>query len=118
MLDTDAARRALDGVETAYYLVHSLGAREFEERDRRAASTFARVAREAGIAEATTDDTPRGNTEGTPVRALTGTRGHASSGDSFFLRGFCARGFPALPAVPVSLLDGKEGVSGSSPEGA
>ena len=27
-----------------------------------------------------------------------------------------ARGFPALPAVPASLLDGKEGVSGSSPE--
>jgi hypothetical protein len=32
------------------------------------------------------------------------------------LRDFRARGFPALPAVPASLLDGKEGVSGSSPE--
>ena len=26
-----------------------------------------------------------------------------------------ARGFPRLPAVPASLLDGKEGVNGSSP---
>ncbi len=48
-LDTDSVRRALDGVETAYYLIHSLGSREFEERDRRAAATFARVAREAGL---------------------------------------------------------------------
>jgi hypothetical protein len=31
------------------------------------------------------------------------------------LRGFRARGFPVLPSVPLSLLDGKEGVDGSSP---
>jgi hypothetical protein len=31
------------------------------------------------------------------------------------VRGFRARGFPALPAVPASSLDGKEGVDGSSP---
>jgi len=37
-------------------------------------------------------------------------------GDSFFLPGFRARGFPVLPPVPCSLLDGKKGVSGSSPE--
>ena len=42
--------------------------------------------------------------------------GHSFSRDSFFLRGFRARGFPAVPAVPASSLDGKEGVSGSSPE--
>lgn len=49
VLDPDAVRRALDGVETAYYLIHSLGSRSFEERDRRAAETFARAAREAGL---------------------------------------------------------------------
>ena len=58
----------------------------------------------------------RGNSEGTPTRAPAPTRGHRASGDSFRLRGFRARGFPALPAVPASSLDGKEGVSGSSPE--
>jgi hypothetical protein len=35
--------------------------------------------------------------------------------DSFFLPGFRARVFPDVPALPVSLLDGKEGVDGSSP---
>jgi hypothetical protein len=40
---------------------------------------------------------------------LASTRGHSSSGDSFFLRGFRARGFPVVPAVPLSSLDGKEG---------
>jgi hypothetical protein len=51
----------------------------------------------------------RGNTEGTPPRALASTTGYSSSGVCFFLRGFRARGFPLVPAVPVSLLDGKEG---------
>lgn len=50
VLDANAVRRALDGVETAYYLIHSLGSSEFEDRDRRAAATFARAAREAGVA--------------------------------------------------------------------
>jgi hypothetical protein len=31
------------------------------------------------------------------------------------LRGFRARGFPAVPAPPALSLDGKEGVDGSSP---
>jgi hypothetical protein len=53
--------------------------------------------------------------EGTPARAPPGTRDHSSSGDSFFVRGFRARGFPGVPAFPVSPLDGKEGVGGSSP---
>src|SRR5262245_60580257 len=57
----------------------------------------------------------QGNTEGTPTRAPAGTRGYSSSSDSFFMRGFRTRGFPALPALPASLLDGKEGVDGSSP---
>jgi len=49
VLDADAVRRALDGVETAYYLVHSLGARDFEEQDRAAAETVAREAAHAGV---------------------------------------------------------------------
>jgi uncharacterized protein YbjT (DUF2867 family) len=40
---------AFDGIDVAYYLVHSLGAKDFEERDRRAASTFADVAARAGV---------------------------------------------------------------------
>jgi hypothetical protein len=43
---------------------------------------------------------------------------HARSllvGFSVCLRGFRARAFPALTAVPASLLDGKEEVPGSSP---
>ncbi|WP_053649099.1 MULTISPECIES: SDR family oxidoreductase [unclassified Streptomyces] len=49
---TDAAslRPAFEGVEVAYYLVHSLGSgRDFEEKDRRAARTFAEEARAAGV---------------------------------------------------------------------
>ncbi len=42
---------ALAGIDTAYYLVHSMGAaRGFEERDRRAAQNFAAAARAAGVA--------------------------------------------------------------------
>ncbi len=41
---------ALAGVETAYYLVHSMGARgDFAEQDRMAATNFARAAKEAGV---------------------------------------------------------------------
>ncbi|MFD5109471.1 SDR family oxidoreductase [Streptomyces cinereoruber] len=49
---TDAAtlRPAFEGVEVAYYLVHSLGSgHDFEETDRRAARTFAEEARAAGV---------------------------------------------------------------------
>jgi hypothetical protein len=45
------------------------------------------------------DSRCRVNTEGTPARARAGTCGHSSADDSFLLRGFRARGFPALPAV-------------------
>ena len=45
----------------------------------------------------------------TPPRARASTTGHSSSDVSFSSRGFRARGFPAVPAVPASLLDGKEG---------
>lgn len=48
--DLDATRRALDGVDVAYYLVHALGTgARFEARDRATARTFARAAREAGV---------------------------------------------------------------------
>jgi hypothetical protein len=57
----------------------------------------------------------QGNTEGTPAGEQTGTLGHSSSGDSSFLRGFRARGFPRLPALPGLSLDGKAAVPGSSP---
>jgi uncharacterized protein YbjT (DUF2867 family) len=47
--DERAVRRALEGVEVAYYLVHSLGAGNFEERDRQAARTVARAAEQEGV---------------------------------------------------------------------
>lgn len=48
--DPAALQRALAGCEVAYYLVHSMGvARGFEEADRRAAASFGRAARAAGV---------------------------------------------------------------------
>ena len=50
VMDGAAVRRALDGVDVAYYLIHSLGTgASFEERDREAARTFAGAARDAGV---------------------------------------------------------------------
>ena len=53
VLDADSLRGAGDGVSTAYYLVHSMGrgtGREgFAERERSAASNFARMAKEEGV---------------------------------------------------------------------
>jgi uncharacterized protein YbjT (DUF2867 family) len=40
---------ALEGVDVAYYLVHSLDADDFEERDARAARDFGAAAAEAGV---------------------------------------------------------------------
>jgi hypothetical protein len=37
--DAAAMQKALDGIEVAYYVVHSLGSSDFEERDRVAAAT-------------------------------------------------------------------------------
>ncbi len=49
-LDSRSLGDALRGVDAAYYLVHSMGSTGgFEEQDRRAASTFAAAAREAGV---------------------------------------------------------------------
>jgi uncharacterized protein YbjT (DUF2867 family) len=47
--DADSTRHALEGVEVAYYLVHSLGQADFEERDLRAAENVARQAADAGV---------------------------------------------------------------------
>ncbi len=48
---TDAAtlQEVFEGVDLAYYLVHSLGSRDFERRDRFAAETVAREAGRAGL---------------------------------------------------------------------
>ena len=49
-LDRDSLGPALDGVDVAYYLVHSMGARgDYAQQDRLAARTFGDVARRAGI---------------------------------------------------------------------
>src|ERR1700750_1987065 len=50
VMDDSAVRRALEGVDVAYYLVHSLGTDpSFERRDRTAAHTFAAAAKAAGV---------------------------------------------------------------------
>jgi uncharacterized protein YbjT (DUF2867 family) len=45
----EGVAEALDGVEVAYYLVHSLGTRDFEQRDREAAENVSRAAAQAGV---------------------------------------------------------------------
>ena len=47
--DDAALRRVLTGVDVVYYLVHSLGSTDFEERDRAAAAATARAAEESGV---------------------------------------------------------------------
>lgn len=47
--DEASLRAALDGVEVAYYLVHSLDDPDFERRDREGARRFAAAARAAGV---------------------------------------------------------------------
>jgi uncharacterized protein YbjT (DUF2867 family) len=45
----DGVARALDGASVAYYLVHSLGSRDFERQDRAAAETVAQEAARAQV---------------------------------------------------------------------
>jgi uncharacterized protein YbjT (DUF2867 family) len=47
--DPKGVAAALTGVEVAYHLVHSLGSRDFAERDRTAADVVAREAETAGV---------------------------------------------------------------------
>ncbi|CAN5473792.1 SDR family oxidoreductase [soil metagenome] len=50
LLDEGSLASALQGVDTAYYLFHSMGSEgDFREEDRRAAENFARAARSAGV---------------------------------------------------------------------
>ncbi|MFZ2491453.1 MAG: NAD(P)H-binding protein, partial [Thermoanaerobaculia bacterium] len=44
IFDRDSLVRALDGIEQAYYLIHSMMAPAFEALDRRAAETFVSAA--------------------------------------------------------------------------
>ena len=49
-LDIDSLNAALAGVETAYYLIHSMGDNEdFEQTDRRAAENFAKACSEQNV---------------------------------------------------------------------
>ncbi len=47
--DPDAVQKAFEGVDVAYYLVHSLGSGDFAERDRLAASVVAGAAEREGL---------------------------------------------------------------------
>ena len=47
----DGVAAALEGADVAYYLVHSLGARDFERQDREAAAHVSREARRAGVTQ-------------------------------------------------------------------
>ncbi len=50
LLDADSVRRAVEGVDIAYYLVHSMSsAGSFARADRDAAASFGSAAREAGV---------------------------------------------------------------------
>ncbi|MFN0060150.1 MAG: DUF2867 domain-containing protein [Planctomycetota bacterium] len=49
-LQLESLRTALEGIDTAYYLVHSMGTgKDFEDEDRQAARNFAHAARECGV---------------------------------------------------------------------
>jgi uncharacterized protein YbjT (DUF2867 family) len=49
--DSASVRRVLEATQVVYYLVHSLGSPDFEERDRQAAEIVAREAERAGVAQ-------------------------------------------------------------------
>ena len=49
--DSTAVRRALEGVDVVYYLVHSLGSANYGELDRRAAATVAAEAERASVSQ-------------------------------------------------------------------
>lgn len=47
--DAESVARVLEGAQVVYYLVHSLGSTDFEQRDQLAAETTAREAERAGV---------------------------------------------------------------------
>ena len=71
-LDPGSLDPALRGVDTAYYLVHSMGSRaDFQVRDRACARNFARAARRQGVRRGhLPGGTGRPRRPGSPPRAL------------------------------------------------
>lgn len=49
MLDAASLRGALEGIEVAFYLVHSMSGKDFAAKDRKAATAFATAAEAAGV---------------------------------------------------------------------
>ncbi len=50
LLDKDSLEKAMEGVHTAYYLVHLMSSsKDFEKEDRLAAENFSQVAKKAGV---------------------------------------------------------------------
>ncbi len=50
ILDAESLGSAFEGIDVAYYLVHSMGSKaDFEQQDRHAAINFSSAAREAGV---------------------------------------------------------------------
>lgn len=49
LMDAESLGNALEGVQVAYYLVHSMDAKDFEERDRTSAKNFLAAAQSAGV---------------------------------------------------------------------
>lgn len=85
--DLERTRRALAGVDVAYYLIHTMGASgRFAERDRLAARVFAAAAAEAGVRRIVYLGGPAGDERLSPH-----LRSRAEVGE-IFLRG-------AVPAV-------------------
>lgn len=51
VMDADSLAQALDGIDVAFYLVHSLDDKAFERKDAEAARTFSRAAADAGVGQ-------------------------------------------------------------------
>jgi uncharacterized protein YbjT (DUF2867 family) len=51
LTDSESTSGALEGVDVAYHLVHSLGARNFSELDRRVAENVVTEAERAGVTQ-------------------------------------------------------------------
>jgi len=49
VLDREALKRALNGIEVAYYLIHSLQSKNFKDLDRESAQNFLEVAKSCGV---------------------------------------------------------------------
>ena len=49
VLDVDEVRRAVEGVDAVYYLIHGMGGDDFAAKDRQSAANLARAAADAGV---------------------------------------------------------------------